>query len=105
MLAARLSAALTVSMNRRREKLAHLEQLRFALGYGAILQRGFALVRDASGAAVHSVTQAPPGTSLSLQFSDGRIAATAEGHVDSTPAKKGRSAVKKSPQGGQGSLF
>ncbi len=104
-LAARLSAALTALMSRRREKLAHLDQLRFALGYGAILQRGFALVRDAAGAAVHSVTQAPPGTSLSLQFSDGRIAATVEGSADGAPAKKARSAPKKSTQGGQGSLF
>ncbi|MGO9942401.1 MAG: exodeoxyribonuclease VII large subunit [Rhodoblastus sp.] len=104
-LAARLSAALAASMGRRREKLAHLDQLRFALGYGAILQRGFALVRDATGAAVHSVTQAPPGTSLSLQFSDGRIAATAEGAFDGAPAKKPRNATKKPPEGGQGSLF
>jgi exodeoxyribonuclease VII large subunit len=86
-LATRLAAAMAASMTRRREKLAHLEQMRFALGYGAILQRGFALVRDAAGAAVRSVTQAPPGTALSLQFFDGRIAATAGDGLEPFQAK------------------
>jgi exodeoxyribonuclease VII large subunit len=106
-LAARLSAAITALLARRREKLESLDKLRFALGYGAILQRGFALVRDAAGAAVHSVTQAPPGTGLSLQFSDGRIAATAEGPLDSAraPSRPMPKKLGKAPAGGQGSLF
>ena len=109
-LGARLAAAIMASMSRRRESLDHLEKMRFALGYGAILQRGFALVRDAAGAAVHSVIQAPPGTALSLQFSDGRIAAMAGGGLDGAgpekPApKKPKNPTKKTAEGGQGSLF
>jgi exodeoxyribonuclease VII large subunit len=113
-LSARRDAAMTAVMARRREKLDHLEQMRFALGYGAILQRGFALVRDSGGAAVHSVSQAPPGTLLSLQFSDGKIIATS-GEGDASPpqtAKKPEADVRKpkpAPNtpggGGQGSLF
>jgi exodeoxyribonuclease VII large subunit len=106
-LAARLSVAMTALLARRHEKLENLEKLRFALGYGAILQRGFALVRDAAGAAVHSVRQAPPGTLLSLQFSDGRIAAAAQG-PDERARAAGRPVAKKpgkAPAGGQGSLF
>ncbi len=110
-LAARLVAAMAALLARRREKLDHLEQMRFALGYGAILQRGFALVRDAAGAAVRSAAQAPEGTSLSLQFVDGRIAATAgarlEGPLPETqkPTKKAKNTPKKAGGGGQGSLF
>jgi exodeoxyribonuclease VII large subunit len=106
-LAARLSAAMTALLARRREKLENLEKLRFAVGYGAILQRGFALVRDAAGAAVHSVRQAPPGTALSLKFSDGQIAATAQGPLDGARAASRPAAKKpgKAPAGGQGTLF
>jgi exodeoxyribonuclease VII large subunit len=108
-LTARRDAAMTALMARRREKLDHLEQMRFALGYGAILQRGFALARDAAGVAVHSVTQAPPGTALSLQFSDGKIVATAGEGLDASqpqkPATKPKAAPKKPGGGGQGSLF
>ncbi len=96
-------------MDRRREKLEHLEQMRFALGYGAILQRGFALVRNDEGV-VRSALQAPAGTRLSVQFFDGRITATADGPLDETaqaakPTKRREPTPKKKPEGGQGSLF
>ena len=85
--------------------------MRFALGYGAILQRGFALVRNDEGV-VRSVGQAPAGTRLSLKFSDGGITATAGEGLGETdcrtakPAAKRREAApKKKPEGGQGSLF
>ncbi len=110
-LSGRLDAAMLALLARRREKLAHLEQMRFALGYGAILQRGFALVRDAAGAAVRSAAQAPEGTWLSLQFSDGRVAATVGENLEAPPAEmqKATKKPKKTPGkpggGGQGSLF
>ena len=109
-LAARLDAAMSALLKRRREKLDHLEQMRFALGYDAILQRGFALVRNDEGV-VRSALQAPAGTRLSVQFFDGRITATADGPLDETaqaakPTPKRREATpKKKPEGGQGSLF
>ncbi len=98
-------------LKRRREKLDHLEQMRLALGYGAILQRGFALVRNDEGV-VRSALQAPAGTRLSVQFFDGRI--TADGgraarrqrrQSRKASAKKREAPPKKKPEGGQGSLF
>ncbi len=109
-LAARLAPAFATLMTRRRERLAHLEQMRFALGHDAILQRGFALVRSEEGV-LRSAAQATPGMRLSLQFSDGRVAATAGERLDDRApatkpaARKREPAVKKTPQGGQGSLF
>ncbi len=107
---ARRDAVMAALTARRREKLDHLEQMRFALGHGAILQRGFALVRDVAGAAVHSVTQAPPGTVLRLQFSDGTIVATSgdvldDGSSSQKSVKKPKNASKAPGGGGQGSLF
>jgi exodeoxyribonuclease VII large subunit len=108
-LAVRLGAAIKVFRDRRREKLAHLEQMLQTLGYGSILQRGFALVRSDHGV-VRSAAQAPAGTALSLQFADGRVFATAGEPLEGTaPAakpmvRKREPAPKKKPAG-QGSLF
>jgi exodeoxyribonuclease VII large subunit len=59
---------------------------------------------------VRSVAQAPQGARLTLQFADGKIAATAGGPLDAgperAPAPKKRAATpRKTPEGGQGSLF
>jgi exodeoxyribonuclease VII large subunit len=108
-LGSRLGAAINAFLSRRNEKLAHLEQMRLTLGYGAILQRGFALVRSDEGV-VRSVAQAPAGTPLSLQFADGRVSATAGEPLDGTASaarpivRKREPAAKKAPEG-QGSLF
>jgi exodeoxyribonuclease VII large subunit len=110
-LAARLDAAMASALARRRERLGHAEQMLAAVGYAAVLRRGFALVRDADDAAVRSVAQAPPGARLTLQFADGKIAATAAGPFDSAPVegasapKKRPASSRKTPEGGQGSLF
>ena len=108
-LKARLDAVLSAALARRRDKLLHVEKLLSAVGYEAVLQRGFTLVRSAEGV-VRSAAQAPPGTALSLQFADGRIAATAGERLDGSepeaakPRKREKPSPKKTP-GGQGSLF
>jgi exodeoxyribonuclease VII large subunit len=110
-LATRLDAAMASALARRRERLGHAEQMLAAVGYAAVLRRGFALVRDAEDAAVRSVAQAPPGARLTLQFADGKIGATAGGPRDDAPAegapapKKRAATPRKTSEGGQGSLF
>jgi exodeoxyribonuclease VII large subunit len=109
-LAARLGAAMAAALGRRRERLIHSEQMLAAVGYQEVLRRGFALVRDHNDAAVRSVAQAPEGARLTLQFADGKIAATAGGSLDARQegapaAKKRASAPGKTRDGGQGSLF
>lgn len=72
-----------------------------SLGPESVLARGYALVRDNSGALIRSTTQAPAGTQLSITFAVGEIRATVDG--DAPPAL--RPAKKVAVAGGQGSLF
>ncbi|MGO8740555.1 exodeoxyribonuclease VII large subunit [Rhodoblastus sp.] len=104
-LAARLDAAARVFLARRREALGHVEKMLAAVGYEGVLRRGFALVRDAAGAPIRSVAQAPDGALLTLQFADGRIAATAGPPLDRAPAKKRAAKPPKAKAADQGSFF
>jgi len=84
-----------------------------SLGYQSVLSRGFAVVRDASGAAVRRRSAVAAGDLLSIELADGRFDAIAEeGGGDG--ARAGEAAPKggaKAPRqkvggrGGQGSLF
>jgi exodeoxyribonuclease VII large subunit len=104
-LAARLDAAGRAFLTRRREALGHVQKMLAAVGYEAVLRRGFALARDAAGAPVRSVVQAPDGAHLTLQFADGRIAATAGPPLDRAPTGKRATKPRKAKPGEQGSLF
>jgi exodeoxyribonuclease VII large subunit len=42
------------------------------------LTRGFALVRDERGVAVHAAASVGPGAHLSIEFADGRVGTTAD---------------------------
>ncbi|MDB5649867.1 MAG: exodeoxyribonuclease large subunit [Hyphomicrobiales bacterium] len=114
----RLLRASTNDRGRRVERLATLSKLLGSLGYGNVLARGFALVRDAAGQPLRSAKAIAPGDRLELEFADGRLGAVADG----TPASGGGQAVpakpttvkaapektaapKKSAPAGQGSLF
>lgn len=81
-----------------------------SLGYHSILSRGFALVRDEAGQTIRQAAAVVAGSVLNVEFSDGRIAAKAEGPVQSDDPKSAKDPVKTSRQkpggrGGQGSLF
>jgi exodeoxyribonuclease VII large subunit len=102
-LAARFSAGMQAFLARRRERLDHAEKMLGALGYEAVLQRGFVLVRDESGL-VRRAAGVEPGTALRLQFADGELAATT-GEMAAAPPRKRASIPKKPTPGGQGSLF
>lgn len=81
-----------------------------SLGYHSILSRGFALVRNEAGQTIRQAAGVVAGTMLNVEFSDGSIAARAEGSVQSEDPKSAKGPVKTSRQkpggrGGQGSLF
>jgi exodeoxyribonuclease VII large subunit len=65
-------------MQRQQARIAHTGQLLAALSYKSVLTRGFALVRDEQGLAVHAAASIGPGARLDLEFSDGRVGATAD---------------------------
>ena len=99
---ARLDGAFLAVLARRRDRLAHADQLLGAVGYEAVLKRGFALARDGEGGIVRSARQLGPGDALDLHFADGKVAATVNG--DAQP-KKSAPSKKLPPPRGQGSLF
>ncbi|MBR0693833.1 exodeoxyribonuclease VII large subunit [Bradyrhizobium lablabi] len=77
-LAERARRALVTAMQRLEARVVHSGQLLSALSYRGVLARGFALVRDERGHAVHSAAAIGPGVNLSIEFADGRIAATTD---------------------------
>ena len=81
----RLMPAWSVVERQRRARLETLEQMLRSLSYKGVLARGFALVRTLDGAPVRSVSGAPPGARLELQFVDGAVRATVP-DGDATPA-------------------
>ena len=72
-----------------------------SLGLRGVLERGFALVRDAGGKGVRAAAALSPGDDISLQFADG------EARARVARDKAGGEAGKKSDKGSgpQGSLF
>jgi exodeoxyribonuclease VII large subunit len=112
-LAERGRRALSTVMQRLAARVEHSGQLLTALSYRSVLTRGFALVRDEQGHAVHAAAGIGPGARLDLEFSDGRVAATADADrpAATRPAKPAASEPKTSAPKrvvkpvGQGSLF
>jgi exodeoxyribonuclease VII large subunit len=112
-LAERARRALATSMQRLEARVTHSGQLLAALSYRSVLTRGFALVRDEQGLAMHAAAAIGPGTRLTIEFADGRVAATAD--ADQPAAAKVAKPVAGEPKSAapkrvakpidQGSLF
>jgi exodeoxyribonuclease VII large subunit len=77
-LAERAQRALVTTLHRLDARVAHSGQLLAALSYRSVLARGFALVRDEAGHPLHAASSIGPGARLEMEFSDGRVAATAD---------------------------
>jgi exodeoxyribonuclease VII large subunit len=77
-LSERARRALTTTLHRLEARVTHSGQLLAALSYRSVLARGFALVRDEAGHALHAASSIGPGARLDLEFADGRVAATAD---------------------------
>jgi exodeoxyribonuclease VII large subunit len=106
----RSQRAMRALLMQRGARLERAERLLAAFSYREVLKRGFALVRDGAGQPLHSAAAVASGTRLDIEFSDGRVAAVADG--DSTPATPAAPARPKprprggsDDKGGQGSLF
>lgn len=69
----RMNAAWQRSEQSRSEKLRALSSLLESVNYQRVLERGFALVKDASGKLITSAKDAKTKESLSLTFKDGEL--------------------------------
>lgn len=90
-------------VERLRDRLTALDRLRETLGYKATLERGYAVVRDGSGAVISDVKTAKSSDDLEIEFKDGLIKTGA-----GTPPKAARSKPKTPPKTApkdQGNLF
>ncbi|MCC7282235.1 MAG: exodeoxyribonuclease VII large subunit, partial [Acetobacteraceae bacterium] len=85
LLAQRLDAAARRGIERRGEALKNLGARLEAVSYEATLKRGFALVSDRAGRPVTAAAAVAPGSRLSLAFTDGAVAVTAD-----APSRQGR---------------
>ena len=100
---ARLARAWPRTLLTRETRLRNAAALLESYSYKRTLDRGFALVTDADGVPVRSVTQAAPGEGLAIEVADGRIDA-----VVSSGGAKPKPAKRRAPKGGddgQGSLL
>jgi exodeoxyribonuclease VII large subunit len=95
-------------LQRRWDRVRSAEQLLKAFSYQGVLARGFALVRDGEGHPLRSATAVTGAMKLEIEFSDGRVAAMADGEGKPRPAAaKSRSKPKPhgDKPGGQGTLL
>jgi exodeoxyribonuclease VII large subunit len=113
-LQARTRVALTNRVSSGRRHLDGAGQLLKSLSYQSVLQRGFALVRDAQGRTVRLAASVGPGAILGVEFMDGPVTVEvkAGGAPETAPGVTLPQSVKPAPRikggkpgGGQGSLF
>lgn len=101
--------AMLTLLNQRSARVERAERLLAAFSYREVLKRGFALVRDGEGRPLRAAAGVAGGMRLDIEFSDGRVAAVAEGARAAVPAarSKPRSGGPGSSggPGGQGNLF
>jgi exodeoxyribonuclease VII large subunit len=99
--------SLRARLERLRERVRSLAQLVEAYSYHKVLDRGFALVRDAAGAPLRTAAAIAGGDRLEIEFSDGRVAATAESKTGDgkPPPRKPKSGGTGGGPAGQGGLF
>jgi exodeoxyribonuclease VII large subunit len=108
-LATRAQRAFNAGQNRREARIERAWKLLEALSYRGVLGRGFALVRDMTGRPVRIAAAVKGGMRLDIEFTDGRVSATADddGGKRGTAAGKEPAVKPRKPGGGtsQGSLF
>jgi exodeoxyribonuclease VII large subunit len=104
LLRARLRQGVRQAVGGQRRHLDACAKLLASLSYQGVLQRGFALVRDARGTSVRSARQVTPGQSLDIEFGDGHVGARANGAAG--PEERApRAKAKAGSSDDQGSLF
>ncbi|SSC65682.1 exodeoxyribonuclease VII large subunit [Ciceribacter selenitireducens] len=120
----RADSAVLNELRANRATLAGHERMLQSLSYKNVLQRGYAVIRDAGDRPVSRAASLGAGSAISIEFSDGRVSAVTEGGdgapgqpvrepssppassaVSARPAAAPRPAKKSEPPAGQGSLF
>ena len=102
----RLRRAQKIALQRHRQRLQAGGRMLESLSYRAVLERGYAVVRDeASGMPLTRAGRVRPGMALELEFADGKRRAIADGAPAAPPARRKRRGGGDGGDGSQGSLF
>jgi len=104
----RRDRAMTARLDRLRAALTQADRLlsTLKLSEQSILERGYALVLDATGTPVRRAAEVGRGAALDLRFADGTVHVRAgDGEPPAAPKPAPRPAAKPKDGGGQGSLF
>ena len=104
----RLDRAAGRQVEQHRKALESSTRLFDSLNYKRVLDRGYAVIRDADGKAVTAADAVQPGDGLDIEFRDGHIQARAEGSAaPPTPPKprKPKKAAKPRDDDRQETLF
>ncbi|MGY6548019.1 MAG: exodeoxyribonuclease VII large subunit [Roseinatronobacter sp.] len=97
----RSARAMATQLAQHTARLQALARLHQSLGYPATLARGYAVLRDSSGAVLTSARLAQQAERLDIELTDGRLNARPD-PVSPPPSRKTR---KPRPKSDQGSLF
>ena len=90
-------------LKRPQERLGHAAQLLESYSYRSVLARGYAVVRDETGAPIRGSAGQTPGTPLTIEFGDDdRLAVRVDGASGAPRAKPKKT---KTPAPAQGKLF
>lgn len=101
----RLPAAIGRQIHNAAERLAAHSQLLDSYSYKGVLERGFALVRDATGGPVTRAAEIGKGHTVAIEFFDGTRGAVIDGDPPRGPAKSSAAKKRASPEDTQGSLL
>ena len=91
-----------------RRRVGELSKLLESYSYKGVLERGFAVVRDGSGAPLTRAAMVPAGAALTIEFADGETGAVAGGAPSAPPTPSAASRPRPRPPGAtgkQGDLF
>ncbi|MEM7214962.1 MAG: exodeoxyribonuclease VII large subunit [Pseudomonadota bacterium] len=91
--------------SQRKSRVDQADRLLGSLSYKAVLERGYAVIRNADDKPVHSANEISSGEAFNVEFKDGKIAAVAKDGKARTVEKKKPAKPQKPASGDQGTLF
>jgi exodeoxyribonuclease VII large subunit len=102
---ARLPAAMGRQIQVASDRFGGVVKLLESVSYKSVLERGFALVRDADGKPLLRAAEAKPGTGIEIEFADGVTGATVNGMAAPGTKKKVVKRTAPKSENPQGSLL
>ncbi|MDB5524557.1 MAG: xseA, partial [Rhizobium sp.] len=101
----RSDTALDIFLRRERSALSAHDRILQSLSYKNVLKRGYAVIRNDDDHVLSSAGAVADGSTISIEFGDGRVKAIAGASDAPGPSSAKKKIVAKPPAPNQGSLF